>query len=150
MLKRTFLFCLLQLNAIAVCAADKADTTVKGGDKLAQPIGAGDVLQILVALVFVLMLIGVAAWIVRRFALTGFARPGVLRLLASVSVGQRERVVLVQAGETQMLLGVAQGSVRTLHVFDKPVMLDNGGTQGGERFAERLAAALHRRGGEGK
>lgn len=148
-LLRSTLVTLFLLPATAFSAEGKGDTTT-GVEKLTPPVGAGDVLQVFIALIFVLLLIGLTAWLLRRFSVNGFSRPGALRMLASISVGQRERIVLVQAGETQLLLGVAQGSVRTLHVFDKPVMLDNGGAQGGERFAERLAAALHRRGGEEK
>lgn len=134
----------------AALAAQESQPVVKGAGELAPSIGAGEVLQVFVALVVVLLMIAAAAWMMRRFSATGFGRPGALRLLASVSVGQRERIVLVQAGETQMLIGVAQGSVRTLHVFDKPVMLEGELPAGGERFAERLAAALGRRSGEDK
>jgi flagellar protein FliO/FliZ len=46
---------------------------------------------------------------------------GLLRVCLSLAVVMKERVVLVQAGEKQMLLGVAPGNVRTLHVFDQPI-----------------------------
>lgn len=141
---RSLLSCLLLFPAFAVLAAEEAPAAKSSVGQLTQPIGAGDVLQIFVALVFVLVLIGFAAWLLRKFSVTGFGNTGALRLLSSVSVGQRERIVLVQAGETQILLGVAQGSVRTLHVFDKPVMLENAGPQASQRFAERLASALQR------
>jgi flagellar protein FliO/FliZ len=105
-------------------------------------VGAGDLLQVVISLMFVVALIVLTAWFVRRFSGATLSRNGALRLLAGISVGQRERVVLVQAGEVQLLLGVAAGQVRTLHVFDKPVLLDTAGGKGAERFAERLKAAL--------
>lgn len=145
MFKR-MLFCLLFLMPAALYAAE-AERLPKAVTRLNEPLGAGDVLQVFFALLFVLLLIGVAAWFFRRMSLGNFAGQGALRLLASVSVGQRERVVLVQAGETQLLLGVAQGNVRTLHVFDQPVMPQNGNAAPTENFAERLAAVLKRRGG---
>ncbi len=146
MIKR-LLFSLLSLLSPVLYAAE-AEKLPKTAARLSEPLGAGDVLQVFFALLFVLLLIGVAAWFFRRLSLGNFAGQGTLRLLASVSVGQRERVVLVQAGETQLLLGVAQGNVRTLHVFDKPVMPESTNTQGAENFAERLAAVLKRRSGE--
>lgn len=144
MARRALFFCFLLLPVFADAAAEEKPVAKGAVGQLTQPIGAGDVLQIFVALVFVLLLIGIAAWVLRRFSVTGFGKSGALRMLASVSVGQRERIVLIQAGETQMLLGVAQGSVRTLHVFDKPVMLESSGPQANQRFAERLASALQR------
>jgi flagellar protein FliO/FliZ len=105
-------------------------------------IGVGDVLQVLTALLFVVVLIVITAWFIRRFSTSALNRNSALRLLAGISVGQRERIVLVQAGEVQLLLGVAPGEVRTLHVFDKPVLLDTQEGKGTERFAERLLAAM--------
>ncbi|MGM0592964.1 MAG: flagellar biosynthetic protein FliO [Pseudomonadota bacterium] len=129
-----------------LAAAPESEGEARVG-QLSQPVGAGEVLQVFLALVAVLLLIGVAAWLLRRFSGGSFSRNGPLRLLASVSVGQRERLVLVQAGETQLLLGVAQGSIRTLHVFDKPVVVNGDPPPGGERFAERLAQVLNRSSG---
>lgn len=40
-----------------------------------------------------------------------------IQVLGSVKVGSREKIVLLRAGEEQLLVGVAAGSVRTLHVF---------------------------------
>lgn len=141
---------LIALGALFAAGGVLAADAVGKGEvpKLPEPVGAGQVLQVFLALVLVVVLIVVTAWVMRRFSAMPFGRQGALRLLAAVSVGQRERIVLIQAGETQMLIGVAPGQVRTLHVFDKPVMLAADAEKGEERFAERLAAALHRRGGE--
>ncbi|MCW8919161.1 MAG: flagellar biosynthetic protein FliO, partial [Gammaproteobacteria bacterium] len=86
-------------------------------------VGAGDLLQVVLSLLFVVLLIVLTAWFIRRFSGAALSRNGALRLLAGLQVGQRERIVLVQAGEVQLLLGVAPGEVRTLHVFDKPVLV---------------------------
>jgi flagellar protein FliO/FliZ len=40
-----------------------------------------------------------------------------LEMLAQLPLGTRERAVLVRVGDTQVLIGVAPGSVRTLHVL---------------------------------
>jgi flagellar protein FliO/FliZ len=134
------------LNVAVAQAAEKAEQAAPV--RLSEPVGSGQVLQVFLALVLVLGLIVLSAWLMRRYSSMPFGRQGVLRLLASVSVGQRERIVLLQAGETQLLLGVTQSSVRTLHVFDKPVMLAGEAEKDGERFAERLASAIKRHGGE--
>lgn len=146
MARRVFLALGALLATGGVLAAEAVD---KGASpKLPEPVGAGQVLQVFLALAFVVGLIVLTAWVMRRYSSMPFGRQGALRLLAAVSVGQRERIVLIQAGETQMLIGVAQGQVRTLHVFDKPVLLAQDADKGKERFAERLATALHRRGEE--
>ena len=141
---------LVGLVALLVEGGARAAETVGKVEpaKLPEPVGAGQVLQVFLALVLVVALIVITAWVMRRFSAMPFGRQGALQLLAAVSVGQRERIVLIQAGETQMLVGVAPGQVRTLHVFDKPVMLARDAEKGTDRFAERLATALRRRGEE--
>lgn len=109
--------------------------------------GAVDALQVLVSLVVVLLLIAAMAWLLRRFGQFPLGQGGALRIIGAVSLGQRERAVLVQVGDSQILLGVAPGSVQTLHVLERPVEI--GPTMpAGESFGARLAAALKRQ--EGK
>ena len=44
-----------------------------------------------------------------------------LRVVASLAVGQRERVVVVQVGDSQVMLGVAPGRVELLERLEKPL-----------------------------
>lgn len=44
-----------------------------------------------------------------------------IQVLGSAKVGSREKILLLRAGEQHLLVGVAAGNVRTLHVFDGPV-----------------------------
>ena len=80
--------------------------------------GAG-VVQMLLGLVLVLLLVGGGAWLLKRLALVPGTGTGHIRVLAAASVGQRERVVLVQVADTWLLLGVAPGRVNMLHSLAK-------------------------------
>jgi len=75
-------------------------------------------LQVVVALGGVLVLILGGAWLLRRVGKFSAAANGQMRILGGTSLGSRERVVLMQVGTQQLLLGVAPGRVTTLHVFD--------------------------------
>lgn len=66
------------------------------------------------------------------------------RVLSSLALGSRERIVLLQAGEHQLLIGVAPGNVRMLHQFDTPV-LQAPMSQNGGAFHQRLLDAFGRR-----
>lgn len=78
-------------------------------------------------LVIVIALILVLAMVFRRFGDAGLGTPGNLKVLGGISVGQRERLVLVQVGSKQLLVGVAPGNVSQIMVFDEP--LDNTANQ---------------------
>jgi len=92
--------------------------------------------------VVVLAILGLG-WLLRRTG-AGVAGgvAGQLRLLGGLSVGNRERVVLVQVGERQLLLGVAPGRVQTLHVLEENLEPARGDAAGGEDFATRLRGLM--------
>ncbi len=80
---------------------------------------SGGALEVTLALLLVVGLIALLAWAARR--MRGFGG-GVssrdrIQVLSDRALGPKERCLLVRVGETDILLGVAAGSVRALHVF---------------------------------
>lgn len=107
-----------------------------------EPVGAGDFLQMLFGLVLVLGIIFGMAWFIRRMGSFQQASHGALRILGGLSVGQRERIVLVQVGEKQLLIGLAPGQIRTLHVLEQSVTVNKTSVEPGGSFADRLHSVL--------
>lgn len=103
---------------------------------------AGGLLRLTLGLLLVLGAIAACAWLLRRLGRFP-AAAGRMRVLGGVSLGARERVVLVQVGATQLLLGVAPGRVQALHVLDEPLPAPE--ADAGPRLAERLAARWQQR-----
>jgi flagellar protein FliO/FliZ len=87
------------------------------------PVGVGGLGEVAVALIVVLAAIFVIAWLVRRMRIAGNRVGSAIDILADVHLGQKERAVLLKVGQTQILLGVAPGSVNTLHVLTEPLDL---------------------------
>lgn len=131
------------LPAAVWAAPVAADNGAKGMP--ANPMAASSLAQLLLGLLLVLALIGVSAWLLRRFNRYQSAAGRDLRILGGLSMGTRERVVLIQVGKQQLLLGVAPGRVQTLHVLADPVSEEIASSAGGG-FAERLQSVM-RRGG---
>jgi len=77
-------------------------------------------LQVVVALGLVLGAIAAFAWFLRRLTPGSIGTRGVLRIVGGAMVGPKERVVLVEVGDTWLLLGVAASSVSLLHTLPKP------------------------------
>ncbi len=84
--------------------------------------GASSLLKAVFALVLVLLLIFALAWYLRRLQNFPGGAGGSLKVLATLPVGQRERVILVQAGSEQLLLGVTSNSVTLLKTLDQPLL----------------------------
>jgi len=79
--------------------------------------GVEGLLTTLMGLLFVLALIFAAAWLVKRLGHLPLPGKGMVRVLGGVSVGTRERVVVVQVEDARLVLGVCPGRVQTLHVL---------------------------------
>lgn len=134
---------LRMLSSALGCIAPLGEALAGTGEAAREPVNAGTVLNVVVGLVIVLLLIALVAWIVRH---SGRLQPGVsgeMRILAGLSMGSRERVVLLQVGTTQLLVGVAPGRIVTLHVLDDPLPVPARPTGPGG-FAEQLGALLSR------
>ena len=82
------------------------------------PVSLVNVLQIMTYLTLVILIIVGCAWLFRRYGRINSAMNGDLKVVAGLSVGQREKIVLVEVGSVQLLLGVAPGRVQTLHVLE--------------------------------
>jgi flagellar protein FliO/FliZ len=83
------------------------------------PIGAESLLSTVSGLLLVLATIVGAAWLFKRYGQMSMGGRGLVRVLGGASVGSRERVVVVEVESTRVLIGVAPGQVRMLHVLDE-------------------------------
>jgi len=112
--------------------------------------GAPGLLQAGFGLAMVLALIFLCAWVVRRFGLQQAGNGRLLKVVSSTMVGQRERVVVVEIGDSWLVLGVAAGQVRALHTMPAENLLEaqaapamNGTTAAGA-FSQKLLESLNK------
>jgi|GEM_PF-533942 len=84
-----------------------------------------EMVRVLVSLMGVVALIFFVGWMGRRAQAR--VRPGgrVIRVVETMPVGIKDRVMLLEVGGTQLLIGASPtGGLRTLHVLDTPVPRD--------------------------
>jgi len=128
--------------ATALAAAPVAVPPVSSA--LSSGVGS-QLLQLVLGLLLVVGLIFVLAWLMRRVQRAGPAGNQVIELVGSRALGPRDRLVLVQVGNEQVLLGVSPGSITALHVMTEPVAVPE--TQNATpEFARRLMEALGNKG----
>lgn len=92
--------------------------------RAAEPVASSPtagLVQVTLSLLLVLAAVFAAAWAVRRLKGFGRVAPGAIEVIADVALGPKERAVLLQVGQQQLLIGVASGSVNTLHVLAEPI-----------------------------
>ena len=75
----------------------------------------------ILALLAVLALIVGLGWVLKRMPGSGFKPADGLRLVASLNVGAKERIVVVEVNGQQLLLGVTAGGINALHQLTEPL-----------------------------
>jgi flagellar protein FliO/FliZ len=99
------------LPALTVSAAHAAEAPA------AAPSGstAGSGFTMLLGLLVVLALMVALAWLFKRSGLVkGFGSNAVAKIIGGVSVGTRERVMVIEVADQWIVIGVAPGRVNTL------------------------------------
>ncbi|MCO7595860.1 MULTISPECIES: flagellar biosynthetic protein FliO [Pseudomonas] len=98
----------------------------------------GQLAQMVLGLLLVVGLIFFLAWLLRR--LQGAAPRGaqVIEIVGSRAIGPRDRLLLVQVGKEQILIGHTPGSIEALHVLAEPVEVPAGARPATPEFAQRL------------
>jgi flagellar protein FliO/FliZ len=113
--------------------------------QVGDPFSLASLGQFVFGLLVVVGMILALAWMLRRMNRIQGGVQGRMRILAGLPLGSRERVVLVQVGDEQILLGVAPGRVSRLHVLEHPLETKSVEPENDESFRKRLAAAMQRR-----
>lgn len=110
---------------------------------------ASQLLNVALSLLFILVLIFALAWILRRFGQGGFGHQGDMKIVASLALGTRERLLVVDVGGQQLLLGATPQQIRTLHVFETPVIDTRQPTQPAD-FKQKLMALMQHKNSSGR
>ncbi|MBL4782101.1 MAG: flagellar biosynthetic protein FliO [Porticoccaceae bacterium] len=106
--------------ALALPFAPLALAAAPLADKLPMADTSGYFLQLVSGLGLVLLSIAALAWLLKRINRLPNRDLKNLELVASLSVGQRERVVIVRAGSRELVLGVAPGHISRLSELTLP------------------------------
>jgi flagellar protein FliO/FliZ len=80
-------------------------------------LGFGAIAQTVLGLAVVIGLVFACAWVARRLGLQPSRTAGLVRVVGGASLGQKERIAVVEIGDTWVVVGAAPGNVRALHVM---------------------------------
>ena len=105
-----------------------SETLAKQGADLASgesPMNISYVAQILVSFLVVIGFIFFMAWLMRRSGRFGYGSGQIIKIISSMSLGMREKILVIEVGGENIVVGVAPGQIRTLHVLDGNTELTN-------------------------
>lgn len=120
--------------------AQETASTAAPSSPVRSPDTLGTIVSLGLGLVAVIAVIYGCAWIIRRMnGMTGMNN-NAIKVVSVMAIGARERIALIEVGGQQILLGITPSAIRTLHVFDEPVV-DAGNANSGD-FARRLQSMI--------
>lgn len=106
-------------------------------------IEAADILSLGASMIVVVGLVVLLGWLYSRCRFAGAGGGDVIKIVASRAMGAKERIVLVDIADQQLLLGVTAMQIQTLHTFGEPAVKAET-LVASENFASRLRSALQR------
>ncbi|WP_294946298.1 flagellar biosynthetic protein FliO [Sulfurivirga sp.] len=104
--------------------------------------------QVVFSLLLVIALILVAAWLLRRFTQLPGAQGQAVRVLSAVAVGRQEKILLLEVGGEQILVGVTPSRISTLHVLAEPLAVPDNAEKNSTGFPKWLQHAVEQYGRE--
>jgi flagellar protein FliO/FliZ len=112
-------------------------TKASSSSQLASLLGG---LALIVALIYGL------SWFAKRFSQGGFLQNSTIKMISTMPLGTRERLMLVDVGGKQILLGITATSISSLHVFDTPVVTESDThVKTSSDFSQKLMALLQQK-----
>jgi len=113
MIKLLIALCVMVVLPYQVLA--EADQQInKQAVLVSSPVEVTAVFQVIIALLFIIIIIFGLAWVYKRYGGVSAANGAAMKVLGAISLGGKEKAVLLQVGDEQVLVGVSPGYVRKI------------------------------------
>lgn len=113
----------------------------------APAVSAGTYVQTGLALSLIVALLIGTAWLAKKISGGKSFGQGGIKIVGGVTLGPRERIVLLEVGDEWIVVGIVPGQIRTLHRLEKGTTLDAEGlaVSAEKPFTQWLQAVTERR-----
>ena len=128
------------ISAFAPVAILAQETGVPGStvaDQLAE-----SSLRMVGSMFVVLALVALCAWILRRWRDRQGSENGSIEIVSGITLGSKERIVLLRIGDEQILVGVSPAGMRSLHVVGQSLSREPGKPVAAKDSAVEPASAV--------
>ena len=116
---------------------------------MAPTASSGSLLQTIFALMFVLALLIALAWAMKRYGPKALGGNSKMRVISSLNLGGRERIVLIEVADQWIVVGASPGRINALATLPRqegePADLVERAERPGRRQFFRMAEADHRK-----
>ncbi|MBI3229510.1 MAG: flagellar biosynthetic protein FliO [Burkholderiales bacterium] len=128
--------------ASAAASAPNINTALPNNLGTAPNSTGGGVLQVFLSLSLVLGLLIALAWLMKRFGPQQIKGGANVRIVGGVSLGGRERVLVLEIGQQWVVVGAAPGRVNALATLARPEQTENSTPETEKAQANNFASRL--------
>lgn len=107
-----------------------------------EPMSSSYLLKLTGGLILVVAVIFLLAWLVKKMKLTPQGQTGLIKVVAGLNLGARERVVLLEVGGEQILVGLCPGRMDKLHTLTTAVDTDSLAVDSTQTIQSKFAQLL--------
>jgi len=115
--------CRLLLASVVLCPS--MASAAGNPEAVMEPLSLTHLLQVLGSLILVLLVFVGLVMLMKRFSGLRGVSGGRLRIIEALPLGTRDRLLLVQLGDKQLLLGQSPGRIQALHVLEHALPVDD-------------------------
>ena len=108
-------------------------------DNNVRVIAGPDIGQVFMALAFVLVLVFILAFLTKFLPAMRYNSGQNIKVIEALAINSRDKLMIVQVNQQQLLVGLTAQGMQTLHVLSSPVTPDE---QASQSFAEKLVAHM--------
>jgi len=104
-------------------------------------------MQMLLALILVIVLIVGLSFAVRKFNMFTAGSSAHIRIVGGLALSNKDRLLLVQVGDEQLLISTSPGRVQKIHELENPIDLEvagEGASTAAQNFSSLLQAVTQR------
>lgn len=118
-------------------------TTVTFADSQTTPavLNHSELVKILTGLLLVLFIIFLLSWLIKRFNVVQLSSAKGFHSIASMTLGPKERMLLLKVGTRYLLIGIGASTVNTLYDFGEQLP-EGFDVENKSSFAELLKSAV--------
>ena len=138
--------CIRQISAVALFLLGQSVVAAEPVTSTSAFQGYESFSQMFFGLIVVLAIIFILASVIKKLNLVNVGGNHVINVLATQNLGNKERLLLVQVGNDQILLGMSPGNIRKVHKLSSNVVMENKGplTQSDTDFTRMLKNVLQK------
>lgn len=120
---------------------------------MAPTASSGSLLQTIFALMFVLALLIALAWAMKRYGPKALGGNSKMRVISSLNLGGRERIVLIEVADQWIVVGASPGRINALATLPRqegelPILSSAQNGPAAANFSEWLKQTIEKRNGK--